>query len=656
MPDLWVSSLHFAGFGFLCSLTVPLSKHLRHPVFLWLSMAAGVAGLAAAAYLISHETELYERGTDLNTLDWLAAITLVTLALEWVRRTLGWMIPLLIVLAMSYVTWWGQFLSGPFQFPGLSLETVIFRSVYGGDGMFGAIARISWSYVFTFILFGAFLLKSGAGDVIINLARCAARHLVGGPGMVAVLGSGLMGSISGSAVANTVSTGVITIPLMRKGGFSAKFAAGVEAAASTGGQLMPPVMGAGAFIMATYTQVPYAQIIAYGALPALLYFFSVAFFVRVAAKRNHTSDPDDFTPSALDVLRQGWHSLLPIAVLVALLIGDFTPTYAGGIAILSVIAASWLSPSPMTPTAILDALAKGSHNMISTAVLLVAVGLIVNVVTTTGVGNTFSIMISQWSDGNLLLMLALIAMASLILGMGLPVTAAYIVLATLSAPALYQLLAEHQLYNLLLAGELPEAVKGMFMLAVPEAQDWLQGAVSSAQANHLLANLPADLKAIIIQQALPPEWVATALISAHMIIFWLSQDSNVTPPVCLTAFAAAAIANSKPMATGLTAWKVAKGLYIIPILFAFTPLIGGTPSEVISVFLSALVGLYALVGVVEGYLEAPLSWLQRLVLLGASGLLLWPLESVFASLAGLGIVILILILSKRQLTQGELTE
>lgn len=181
----------------------------------------------------------------------------------------------------------GQYIGGMFGFSGLSLETVLYRSYFTSEGMFGQIARISWSYVFMFILFGAFLVKSGAGDFIIELSRCAAGRFVGGPGFVAVLGSGLMGSVSGSSVANTVSTGVITIPLMQRAGFPARFAAGVEAAASTGGQLMPPVMGAGAFIMASYTQIPYVDIIAIAALPALLYFMSVGFYVRVEAMRSH---------------------------------------------------------------------------------------------------------------------------------------------------------------------------------------------------------------------------------------------------------------------------------------------------------------------------------------------------------------------------------
>ncbi len=262
-----------------------------------------------------------------------------------------------------------------------------------------------------FILFGAFLVRSGAGEFIIDIARCIAGRLIGGPGFVAVLASGLTGTISGSAVANTVSTGVITIPLMKRAGFDPKVAGGVEAAASTGGQIMPPIMGAGAFVMSTYTQIPYLDIVAVAFLPAIMYFLSVAFFVRIEAKRRRVRQVDDAAPRLATVLKRGGIAfVLPVTLLIVLLVRGFTPTYAAGVAILAVIAASWLTPHRMGVRAVLDALALGARNMVTTAVLLVAVGLIVNVIATDGIGNTFSLMISQWADGSLLIALVLIAL------------------------------------------------------------------------------------------------------------------------------------------------------------------------------------------------------------------------------------------------------
>ena len=653
LSELWVSAIHFSGFASICALMVPAFKATTaggRRLALTFDIAIGLVAIACTVYLILFEDALYDRGVHFITSDWVVSFIAIAIALELTRRTTGWFIPSLIVVALTYVFWWGPYIDGIFGFAGLSLETVMFRSYFSSEGMFGSIARISWTYVFMFILFGAFLVKSGAGDFIIELSRVAAGRFVGGPGFVAVLGSGLMGSVSGSSVANTVSTGVITIPMMRKAGFPARFSAGVEAAASTGGQLMPPVMGAGAFIMASYTQIPYVEIIAVSTLPALLYFMSVGFYVRVEAMRSHAHAIELDTRSFGEVFKEGWHFLLPLAVLVALLIYGFTPTYAAGISIIAVIVSSWLSKNPMKPRDILDALAQGSRNMATTAILLVAVGLVVNVVAMTGIGNTFSLMIAEWSNGSLFIMLALVALASLILGMGLPVTAAYIVLATLSAPALYNLIAESHLIDLVMAGNLPEEAKVIFMLIDPEKYALLSAPMSQADAAALIAQVPGDFKGQLLEQALNPTVLSAALLSAHMIIFWLSQDSNVTPPVCLTAFAAAAIAKTPPMATGFMAWKLAKGLYIVPLLLAYTNFIGGETPDVLRIFVFALFGLYAFVGFMEGYLEGPLNIALRVLSGVAALLMLWPHHNILIDSAGLVLFIGLFIYSRKTRT------
>ncbi|HEA52757.1 hypothetical protein LCGC14_0833760 [marine sediment metagenome] len=651
LSELWSSALHFGLFGLICTLTTPMFKARSaggQRFVLGVDVMLGITALACAFYLIVFETDLYQRGFNFDTGDWIVSIVSVVLILELARRTVGWFIPVLCVVALTYVAWWGQYVDGLFNFPGLSWETVLYRSYIGGQGMLGSIARISWTYVFMFILFGAFLVKSGAGDFIIELARCAAGRFVGGPGFVAVFASGLMGSVSGSSVANTVSTGVITIPLMRKAGFPARFAAGVEAAASTGGQLMPPVMGAGAFIMASYTQVSYLTIIAVAALPALLYFISVAMFVRIEAKRSHAVKlEDDAAPSLMTVLKGGWHFLLPLIVLVAALVYGYTPTYAAGIAILSVVLASWLSKHPMGFRDIIDALAMGTRNITTTAILLITVGLIVMVVSTTGIGNTFSLMITDWAGGSLLMTIFLVALASLILGMGLPVTAAYIVLATLSAPAIYNLIAQSQLLDLMASGNLPEQAKAIFMLAAPERFALLNAPMDMATAQQLLSLVPESFNSQLLEQALSPESLSMLLVAAHMVIFWLSQDSNVTPPVCLTAFAAAAIAGTPQMRTGFTAWKLAKGLYIVPLLFAYSPLITGDFTEMIRVFCFALFGMYAIVAGLEGYLEHKLNWLVRLLMFPLGALMLWPHGYITVDVAGLVIFLIVLVWSSR---------
>jgi TRAP transporter 4TM/12TM fusion protein len=652
LSTLWTSALHFGLFGLICTLTTPMLKtrsQAGQRMVFGMDVMLGLAALACAFYLILFEDDLYQRGVNFNTADWIVSITAVVLILEFARRTVGWFIPLLCMVALSYVAWWGQYVDGIFNFPGLSWETVLFRSYIGGQGMLGSIATISWTYVFMFILFGAFLVKSGAGDFIIELARCAAGRFIGGPGFVAVFSSGLMGSVSGSSVANTVSTGVITIPLMRKAGFPARFAAGVEAAASTGGQLMPPVMGAGAFIMASYTQVSYLTIIAVAALPALLYFLSVAMFVRIEAKRSHAVKlEDDEAPSLKEVMKDGWHFLLPLVVLIAALIYGFTPTYAAGIAILSVIIASRLSRHPMGLRDILDALAMGARNITTTAILLITVGLIVMVVSTTGIGNTFSLMITDWAGGSLIITILLVALASLILGMGLPVTAAYIVLATLSAPAIYNLIAQGQLLELLMNGNLPEQAKAIFMLAAPDKMALLNSPMDLGTAQQLLALVPDTFSTQLLEQALSPATLSMVLVAAHMIIFWLSQDSNVTPPVCLTAFAAAAIAGTPQMRTGFTAWKLAKGLYIVPLLFAYSPLITGDFMEMLRVFCFALFGIYAIIAGLEGYLEHKLHPVVRLLMFPIGALMLWPHGQILLDGAGVLIFLAVLVWSSRR--------
>ena len=302
----------------------------------------------------------------------------------------------------------------------------------------------------------------------------------------------------------------------------------------------------------------------------------------------------------------------------------FTPTYAAGYAIIAVVVFSWITPNPMGPRAILDSLALGARNMVLTAVLLVAIGVVITAVTISGVGNTFSLMIGAWAGNSVLIAIALIALASLVLGMGLPVTAAYIVIATLSAPALADLINRVELISAIAAGSIPENVKAILVLGSPDYAADIGEAMSRAQAERVLDAAPLDMQRTIIEDTLRPEVVLSGLLAAHLIIYWLSQDSSVTPPVCLTAFAAAAIAGSRPMPTGVTAWKMAKALYIVPLMFAFTPILTGTLIEKLEVAILTLAALYALAAVFEGHMEASVSLLQRGLLAILCTLLIWP--------------------------------
>jgi len=637
ISELWLSAIHFGGFCAICALMNNEAQELSNrSISYWINIALAGTAILTSAYLMLFENALYARETEYILSDYVFSMIAIGLAIEFTRRTTGWFMPILIVISLSYILFLGRYISGVFAFPGLSLETVLYRTFFTSEGMFGLTAQISSTFVFMFIIFGSFLLKSGAGDFIVQVAQCLTRRITGGAGLVSVIGSGLMGSISGSAVANTVSIGVITIPMMKRSGFSARFAAGVEAAASTGGALMPPVMGAGAFVLASYTQISYLTVIAASALPALLYFLTVSYFVRIEAKRlGMTPVVEENAEKVSDVLKEGWHFIIPLTVLVGFLIAGRTPTTSAAFAIISVIGASWLSTKPMRLTDIFDAVVGGVKTMVSTALLLVAVGIIINVVTTTGVGNAFSLMIVEWAQGNLLVTLILVALASLVLGMGLPVTASYIVLATLSAPLIFDLISQSQLLSALQTQDIPSNVAATIGLFGGDPVVALQ-------------EMPLEMKQLIRREMIDPEMLTGMLLSAHLIIFWLSQDSNVTPPVCLASFAAAGIAGTNPMATGLTSWKVAKGLYLVPVLFAYSPLISGSWSERIEVFLWSSMGLYALAGILQWHLEKKINPLIAVLLLLSAVLLMWTPFPVYYHVAGAAILFTIIILQNRQ--------
>jgi len=651
LPSLMQNSLHYAGFILAGVLLYPISIKSKNQGFSSglkiIDIFWGLLASFSAIYMIAREDLIYDRGVSLDTSEWIFGIILIISAIEFTRRSTGPIIPVLIILALTYISWWGEYVTGVFNFSGLSVETILFRSIFGDDGIFGMIASISSTFVFMFILFGAFLLKSGAGDFVVDLSKAVAGRLIGGPGFVAVIASALTGTISGSSVANTASTGVITIPLMQKAGFPSRFAAATEAAASTGGQLMPPIMGAGAFIMANFTQIPYTTIIVVSFLPAVLYFLTVGFFVRVEAKRSACSVTTKNTISLFELTKKrGLPFILPVSILLGLLMVGYTPTYAAGLSIIAVVVSSWFSSYKMGFRLICEALALGAKNMVMTAILLCSVGLVINVIATAGIGNTFSHMIVSWAGDSALIALILIALASLVLGMGLPVTASYIVLGTLSAPALFNIIADGQLVQAIANGQIPDQAMAVFALALPDKIAELGVQMPLDAARLIVDSLPGEIISTVREQVLSPTTLSFSLLSAHMIIFWLSQDSAVTPPVCLTAFTAAAIAKTPPMATGFVSWKIAKGLYIIPLLFAYTNFIGGPWIEVLSIFGFAVFGLYALVGFLEGYLESPLNIVNRILLGGVALALLYP-SGILVHFAGLIFLLVILIKNTR---------
>ncbi len=518
--------------------------------------------VAVGAYIFIDLNGIFDRQGDWSQWDINVGIVLVLLVLEATRRVIGLN---LTCIASGFLLfgYFGPYMPDILMHKGYSIERMATTLSLTTEGIFGLPTGVAATFVFIFILFGSFLEKTGAGNFFIDMAYSITGRFSGGPAKTAVVASGFMGSVAGSAIANVVATGSFTIPMMKKIGYKPHVAAAVEAAASTGGQLMPPIMGAGAFLMAEFTQTPYLEIIKIAFIPALLYFFSVILFVHLEAQKEGIwGQPKEVLPRMGKTIKKGIHFIIPVGILITVLVMNYSPMMAGFIAILAIYFTALLrKDSRISITTLLKTLEQGARNAVVVGVACAAAGIIVGVVNLTGTGLRFSSLIVSLSQGNLLLALALVAFTSLLLGMGLPVTASYIVLVILAGPALMDL--------------------------------------------------------------------GLQLITAHMIVFWYSQDANITPPVALESFAASGIAGSSPMRTAFTSWKLAKGLYIIPIVMAYHPLLlNGTAGEVIQTVIFCTVAITAFVICLERYFLVPLTWVETILYGGAAIALIWTNDTV----------------------------
>ncbi|MEM9349201.1 MAG: TRAP transporter permease [Pseudomonadota bacterium] len=558
------------------------------------------ASIVAGAWLpINIDTianQIFPRDIDV----WVGVLT-VLVVLEGARRAVGLGMTIIGAFFIVYafagsrgeLPFMADWMPGILNHRGYSLDRLASQMTLGAEGIFGIPLGVAATFVFVFVLFGAFLEVTGAGKFFIDLAYAATGRQRGGPAKASVIASAGMGSISGSAIANVVTTGAFTIPLMKKLGYKPKQAGGIEAAASTGGQIMPPLMGAGAFLMSEFTQMPYIDIVLVSIFPAFLYFGAVYLLVHIAAvKQGLRGLPAEELPKVREVLAEGWHFLVPLIALIGFLVAGYSPMRVGFYAILTIgaaaIARALWDFSRGTPTMegfialfrrgvglTFEALALGARNAVAVSMACAVAGIIVGVVGLTGLGLKFSAMMIAFSGGNIVLALILVLIASLILGMGLPVTAAYIVLIILVGPALTQ------------------------EFGVP-------------------------------------------LLIAHLVVFWYSQDSNVTPPVALAGFAGAAIAGSKPMETSVQAWKYAKGLYLIPCFMVFNEVIilGGPLHEVLWAGALAIAALVAFAAALEGYLWRPIPTWQRILLVPATIAAFWP--DVGVEIAGMVAIVVLL--------------
>jgi TRAP transporter 4TM/12TM fusion protein len=409
----------------------------------WSDLGLATLSLVAVGYLFvnyDYITTRFPTAHPLTVLDILVGTVGVALVLEATRRTLGAALPVLTLCFIVYGLA-GPWLPGPLWHKGLTYEILIDQTYYTTEGLFGIPLGVAASYVILFIIFGAFLEKSGAGQFFMNFANAVAGSQRGGPGKVAVVSSSMFGTISGSAVANVMVDGWLTIPMMKRTGFKPEAAAAVEAVASTGGQIMPPVMGAASFVMAEFLGVPYTQIMLAAAIPALFYYGALFAAIHFNASRAGLRGiPREELPNLGAIMRRQGHLLLPVAVIFWLLLAGYTATYAAIIAAAAVVAISWLRPeSRITLRKALGALQDAAQQTVPVAMATAAAGIMIGIILQTGLAIRFTSFLVDFSGGSLLLALVITMLAAIVLGTALPTTPAYIMLAALLIPALIKL-------------------------------------------------------------------------------------------------------------------------------------------------------------------------------------------------------------------------
>lgn len=475
-------------------------------------------------WIYNFEAINYRTGAE-TTLDMTVAVVGVLLGIELARRVVGNVFVIIGIVMLLYGVY-GDYMPDLISHAGDTFPALCTSIFYKSDGVFGIMANVLATYVLLFVFFGAFLSKCGAHKFFVDFPLAAVGHKVGGPAKVSVIASGLFGSISGSAIANTVSTGAFTIPMMKKAGFKPHIAGAIEPAASIGGMFLPPIMGAGGFIMAELTGVPYSQIMLVAIFPALMYFFSVYVMVHYEAKKyNLVGEKSEH--SAMEILRREWFYITPLVVITIFMLSGYSPGYSAILGLVSCVVISWFrEETRIGPKEFIEAARDGAENSLKIGATVGVIGIIIGVLTFSGLILTFADIVIELAGGSLALTILFIALASLVLGMGVPVTAAYLITAVVAVPAL----------------------------------------------THLGVNV----------------------LAAHMIVYWLSQDSNITPPVCIAAFAGATIAKANMWRTAFSAFKFAKFLYLGPFLFGYVPAfsLDGSATDIIKAFVLIIFGTW----------------------------------------------------------------
>ncbi len=572
------------GFGLaLAYLLYPFRRawtrdHYFHPI----DIVFAVLGAATPAYLVIQYRELITRAGTVSPVDTVVGGLGILLVIEATRRVVGLPMVTVVLVFIAYA-FLGPYMPGVLAHRGLTPEQLIGHLYFTTEGIFGIPLGVSSTFIFLFILFGAYLESTGLGKFFIDLANALAGWASGGPAKVAVLSSGLMGTVSGSSVANVVGTGSLTIPMMKKLGYNANFAGAVEAAASTGGQLMPPVMGAAAFLMAEFVGVPYIDVVKAAAIPALLYFTGVWLGVHFEAKRKKLKGiPRAELPNPLTLLKERGHLAIPLVVIVYLLVSGYTPMRAALVAIfLSILCAMLRKSTRMKPIEIVYGLERGAKGVLGVLVACASAGIIIGVVTKTGVGLRLASGLIDLAGGMLLPAMFFTMITAIVLGMGVPTTANYVITSTIAAPALEQ-------------------------MGVP-------------------------------------------VLAAHMFVFYFGIIADVTPPVALAAYAGAGISGGNALKTGVHASKLAIAAFIIPYVFVLSPvllMVDATPLALVSVTLTALLGMIAISSALCGFLADHCRPYERILLIIAGLLMIKP--GGITDLVGLVLFVVILVMQYRR--------
>jgi TRAP transporter 4TM/12TM fusion protein len=583
-------SIHLSFGLCLIFLLYPTSKKWSRAKLHPLDAVLSILGVLTPMYIVINYQAIVLQAGMTTTFDIVAGVIGILLVLEAARRVVG--IPMVIIAIVFIVyAFLGPYIPGKLGHRGADLETLVQHLYYTTEGVFGIPLGVSSTFIFLFILFGAYLERTGLGQLFIDLANSVAGWAAGGPAKVAVLSSALMGTVSGSSVANVVGTGSFTIPMMKRLGYKPEFAGAVEAAASTGGQLMPPIMGAAAFLMAEFTNIPYSRIIAAAAIPALLYYFGVWSGVHFEAKKVGLRGlKREDLPKLKRIILDRGHLIIPLFAIVYLLVAGYTPMKAALWAIILSILASLLRKSTrIKPIEIIRGLEAGARGALGVVAATACAGIIIGVVTLTGLGLKLGSTLVDFAHGNLLLTLFFTMITSLLLGMGVPTTANYVITSTIAAPAIIMILAKQ-------AGLDPNAIAPAYII-----------------------------------------------LPAHMFAFYFGIIADVTPPVALAAFAGAGIAKANPMKTGINATKLAVAAFLVPYIFVLDPqmlLFNVTPIGIIWMIITSVAGITAVAASVEGWFRTTMTWWERILAFVGGLLLIDPgLTTDFIGLAVCGLVV-----------------